>query len=84
VVFPKVNFECVVVEVVLLLATTVLPVADMASFMLVATMCVELVITVKSFVAETTLGMTFETALVNRSRIVVTSPFMFAELGSRE
>ena len=56
----------------------------MTPFMLVPTMCVELVVTVEPFVAESTFRMTFETALIDRSRIVITSPFMFAELGSRE
>ena len=56
----------------------------MTPFMLVAAMCVELVITVKPFIAETTFRMTFETALIDRSWVVIASPFMFAELGSRK
>jgi len=56
----------------------------MTPFMLVSAMCVKLVITVESFIAETTFRMTFETALIDRSRVVITSSFMFAELGSCE
>lgn len=83
-VFAEVDLKRVVVKEILLSAAGVTTVAKMASFVLVAAMCVELIITVEPLPAETTFWMSFETALVYRTWVVVAKLFMLAQFSWRK
>lgn len=78
--FLEVVFEGVIVEVVLLLAMSRSSVADVASFMSVTTMRIQLVISVEPFTTETAFWVPSETALVNGAWNVVTVLFVLAQL----
>lgn len=52
----------------------------MAAFMLLTTMGVQLVITIEALSTETTLGMPFETALVDGTGLVITILFVLSQL----
>lgn len=78
-VLAEMEFECIVIDIVLRLATAVSPVADMAALMLVTAMCEELVVAVESFSAEATFGVTLETGLVDCAGVVVAVLFVFFE-----
>ena len=71
-------FEGVIVDVVLLLCSLTFSIADMTSFMFVPAMCVQLIISIESLLAEPTLGMSSESALVYRTRMIITKFFMFS------
>lgn len=75
-VFPEVYFEGVVIDIVLLLPRTLAPVTDMAPLVLVATMCVQLVVSVKALTTETALGVPFEAALIDRTGVIVAELLM--------
>ena len=66
------------------LTSTVPTIADVASLMLVAAMCIELVIAVKTLTTETTLRMAFETRLIHGARVVISVLFVLAEFGLSE
>lgn len=83
-VFAEVKFQRVVVHIVLLLPSIIPSIADMALFMLISAMGVQLIIAVESLPAETTLRMALETALVHGSRVVVAEFFVLAKFGYRE
>lgn len=83
-IFAEVDFKRVVVKEILLSAAGVATVAEMASLVLVAAMCVELIVTVEPLPAETTFWMSFETALIYRTWVVVTKLFMLAQFSWRE
>ena len=70
--------EGIVVDVVLLLAASRSSVTDMAALMFVPTMQIELIVAVESLMTETTFRMPLKSALVYRSRIIVTEFFVFS------
>lgn len=76
--------QCVVVLIILLQSPFISSVADMASFVPVSTMGIKLVITVEPLNAEATLRMSFETALIDCSRIIVSKFLMFSKFLQRE
>lgn len=78
VVLPKVDLECVVVEVVLRLSSAISSVADVTAFVLVATMREQFIVTVETLSAETTLRVALETTLIYRARVVVSVLFVLA------
>jgi hypothetical protein len=80
-IFLEVLLESIVVNVVLLLAVGGASVTNVAAFVSITAVSVQLVVAIESLTAEATLGVSLETTLVYRSRLVVTSPFVFAQLG---
>jgi len=68
----EMNFQRVVIEVVLLLAVVIPTIANMTLLVLVATVSIQLIISVESLPAETALGMSLESALINCARVVIT------------
>lgn len=59
-------------------------IADMAPLMLIPTMRIELVVAVEALSTEATLGMTLESALIDRPRIIVTELFVLAKFTDSE
>lgn len=59
-------------------------IANVASFVLVSTMSVQLVIAIESLPTETTLGVALEAALVDGTRFVVTMLLVFSQLSHCE
>ena len=81
VVFSKVHLKRIVVDIVLLLpAPTVLTIADVAAFVFVPTMRVELVVPVEALATEATFRMSLESALIDRARVIVAELLMFAQI----
>lgn len=78
-VFPEVKFQGVVVYIILLLPSSIPSIADMALFMLISAMGVQLIIAVESLPAKATLRMALETALIHGSRVVIAIFFMLAK-----
>ena len=78
--FAKVDLERIIIDVVLLLPSLLPPVADVTTLVLVAAVHIELVIPVEPLLAEPTVWMALEPALVDRSGVIVTKLFMFPEL----
>jgi hypothetical protein len=84
VVLSEVKLEGVVVNEVLLLAALISAIADVASLVLVATVRVELVVTVESLSTKPTLGVALEPALVDGPGVVVTELLVLAEFALSE
>ena len=80
----KVFFELGVVEVVLWVAAAIPPITDMAPLMSLSTVCVELVVTIKSLSTEPTLGVPPESRLIDRTWIVVSIFLMSPQLPEGE
>lgn len=80
-VVPEVKFQGVVVHIVLLLPSIISSIADMALFMLISAMGIQLIIAVKPLPAEATLRVALKTALIHGSRIIITEFFMLAKFG---
>jgi hypothetical protein len=80
-VFFEVDFEGIVVDKVLLLASAITPIADMAAFVLVSTVCVQLVVSVEALSTEATFRVSLEAALVDRTRVVVTELLVLPQFG---
>jgi hypothetical protein len=76
--------KCVVVDVVLLLTVGRASVTNMATFVLVTTMSVKLVVAVESLTTETTLGVSLEATLVYCTRLVIAGLLVLTQLGRRE
>ena len=84
-VLPKMYFERIIVDVVLLLPTpAVATVAYVATFVFVPAMCIKLIVSIEAFPAEATFRMTLEPALVDRTGVVVAKLLMFPKLRERE
>jgi hypothetical protein len=85
VVFPKVHLKGIVVDVVLLLpAPIVSSIADVTALVLVPTMRVKLVVSVKSLATEATFRVSLEAALIDRSGVIVAKLLMLPQLGIGE
>ena len=80
VVFAEMLLKRIVVNEILLIAALPTSITNMASFVLVSAMSIELVIAIKSRPTETTFRMTLEAALIYRTRIVVSKTLMFPQL----
>ena len=83
-IFLKMTLKGLIIHVVLLLAVVGSAITDMAAFMLLTAMGIQLVVTVKALSTETTLGMPFETALVDGTGLVITVFFVFSQLRVRK
>jgi hypothetical protein len=79
-IFSEVNFEGVVVDKILLLSGTLTTVTDMAPFVLVATVCIQLVVSVEALTTEAAFGVPFEAALIDRTGVIVAELLMLPEL----
>ena len=83
-VFSEVKFQRIIVYIILLLASKIPPIANMALFVLISAMSIQLIIAIESLPAEATLRMALETTLVHGSRVVVAKLFMLPKFGSSE
>ena len=80
VIFVEVVLKRGVVDIVLLLAVGRTAVTDVAPFVLITAVGVQLVVAVEALTAETTLGVSPETTLIDRSRLVIAGLFVFTQL----
>jgi hypothetical protein len=72
VIFPKVDLEGVIVDIVLLFpASTVSAIANVAAFVLVPTMRVKLVVSIESLATKATFRVSLESALIDCAGVVV-------------
>jgi hypothetical protein len=76
----EVVLKSVVVNIVLLLAVGRTSVTDVAAFMFITAVSVQLVVAVEALTTEAAFGMSPETTLVDGSRLVITGLFVFAQL----
>jgi hypothetical protein len=79
-IFLEVALQSIVVNVILLLAMGSAAVTDMASFMLVTTVGVKLIITIESLPTESTLWVALEAALLDSTGFVITMLLVFPQL----
>lgn len=77
VVLAKVDFERVIVDVILLLPATLPSVANMAALVLVSAMSVQLVVPIKALATKATFRMSPEAALIHGTWVVVAELLMF-------
>ena len=80
-VFSEMLLKSIVVDIVLLVSTFALAITDMASFMSVSAVSVELVFSIESLPAESTFWMSFETALIDGAWIIVSVALMLSKFG---
>lgn len=78
VVFLEMTLKGRVINVVLLLTIVGTAVTDMAAFVLLTTMGIKLIITIEPLPTETAFGMSFETALVDGTRLVIAILFVLS------
>ena len=64
-------FKGIIIDIILLLSVGRTAVADMASFVFVSAVCIELVIAIESLATETTFRMSLKAALVNCTRLII-------------
>lgn len=83
-VFPEVLLERIVVHKVLLLPAPITAVANVAAFVLISTMCVQLIVSVEALATETAFRVSLEATLIDRARVIVTELLMLPEIGKRE
>lgn len=75
----EVVLQCVVVNVVLLLTVGGASVTDVAPFMFIAAVGVQLIVTIEPLTTETTFGVSLEATLVYSSRLVISGPFVLTQ-----
>jgi hypothetical protein len=80
----EMSLQRIVVEVVLWILSARASIAQVASFMLIAAVSVQFIITIESFAAESTLRMALESALIDCTRVVIAILFVALQLGVRE
>ena len=78
VILREMLLKSVVINVILLLAVGRASVTDVAAFMFIAAVGVQLIITVESLATETALRVTPEATLIYSARFVVTRLFVFS------
>lgn len=83
-IFLEMTLKGLIIHVVLLLAVVGSAVTDMTAFVLLTAMGIQLVVTVKALSTETTFGMSFETALVDGTGLVITVFFVLSQLRVRK
>lgn len=77
----KVALKCRIIDVITWLLPNIPAIAYEAPLMVVSTMLVEFIVGVEAFSTETTLRVTFESALCFRSWVIIAFSFMLVELG---
>lgn len=80
----KVVFKGVVIDVILVPAPTRLSITNMAPFMLISAVGVELIISVKAFATEFAFWVAFESTLINCTRRIIAVFLVFAKLRDSE
>jgi hypothetical protein len=83
-IFTEVYFERVIVDIVLLLSVLVPAVADVTTFVLVSTMCIQFVVSIEALSTKPAFRVSLETALVDRTGIVITKLLMLLQVGPCE
>lgn len=73
-------FQCLIIDVVLLLAVGGATITDMATLVLISTVCVEFIIAVETLAAEAAFWVSFETALVNGTWLIVAVLLVLSQL----
>lgn len=84
VVLPKVHFQRIIVQVVLVLLPVITTITYVAALVLLTTMRKQLVIAVEALSAEAAFGMALETALIDCAWSVIAEFFMLAEFSGGE
>ena len=80
VITSEVLLKLVIIPIILLLSTCRSTITDVASFVLVSAVCVELIVAIEPLLAEAALRMSLESTLIYSARIVIAKSFMFAQL----
>lgn len=75
----EVIFQCVVVNIVLLLTMGGASVTDVATFVFIAAVSVQLIVTIEPLATKPALRMSSEATLVYSSRLVVAGPFVLTQ-----
>lgn len=84
-IFPEMYLQCIVIDVVLLLLpSSIAAIANVAAFVFVSAVCVELVVSVEALSAKPTFRMPLEAALIDCSWVVVPKFLVLPELGVGE
>lgn len=83
-VFPKMLFERVVVDVILLLSAAISAIANVATLVLVSAMCVQLIVSIEALATETTFWMSLKPALIDSARVIVAELLVLPELSKGE
>jgi len=80
VIFAEVKLQLIIISIVNGFAALVAVIADITSFMLFSAMSIKLIVAIESFSTEATFGMTFETALIYGTRVIVAELLMLSKL----
>ena len=80
VILSEMYLKRVIVDIILLLPAFVTTIADMAAFVLVATVRIKLIVSVKTLPTEAALGVPLKTTLVYCAGVIVAKFLMFLEL----
>lgn len=83
-VLAKVVLERIIVDIVLLFATTVTSIANVAAFVLVSAVCVQLVVAVKSLSTKATFWVPLESTLVDGAWVIIAKLLVLPQLGECE
>lgn len=78
-IFVEVILQCVIVNIVLLLTMGGASVTDVATFVFITAMSVQLVVAVEPLTTKSTLGVSPEATLVYSSRLVIARPFVLTQ-----
>ena len=84
VILSEVNFQGVVVEVILVITSQIPAITDMTPLVAFSTMVVELIESIEELLAETALGMTLEAGLVRDTGIIIPNLLMNLQLAMSE
>lgn len=84
VILPEMLFQRIVIDIVLLLPAPFSAIADVAALVLVATMRVQLIVSVEALTTESTFRMSLKAALVDRTRVIVAKFLVLLEVGEGE
>jgi hypothetical protein len=82
--FGEMLLEFGVVAVVLRVATTISPIANMASLVLLSTMGIQFVISIEALSAEAAFRVTFEARLIDSTRIIVAKFLVLSQFAKGE
>ena len=76
--------EVIIVEEILWSSALISAIAEVTTFVLLSTMCIELIVAVKSDSAESALGMSLESTLIGGSGVVVSRLLVLSQFGKGE
>lgn len=76
--------ECIVIDEISWIVTTISSVAHVAAFMSISAMCEQLVVSIKSAITETAFRMALEPALVYCTRIIIAILLVLPKLWRRK